>query len=151
MSLATIIPIELVNHILSFRPRHPVAELIRQIKLNIDDIVFEFKDDCLDLTILEISALSRGLSSKYKNILGTYVFKNILSKNYYRYNKDKEYNPYYQQVKYGWTYKPNGFRKNINKNLYNDYKFIYENYYNQVFNIDEDAINLEEYYDGYNL
>jgi|TARA_R110000868_G_scaffold219194_3_gene470032 hypothetical protein len=31
-SLAEIIPIELVNHILSFRPRHPVAELICQFK-----------------------------------------------------------------------------------------------------------------------
>jgi len=29
-SLAEFIPIELVNHILSFRPRHPVAELIKK-------------------------------------------------------------------------------------------------------------------------
>ena len=31
-SLAEFIPIELVNHILSFRPRHPNAELIKQFK-----------------------------------------------------------------------------------------------------------------------
>ena len=30
--LAEFIPIELVNHILSFRPRHPIAELIKQFK-----------------------------------------------------------------------------------------------------------------------
>lgn len=31
-SLAEFIPIELVNHILSFRPRHPDAELIKELK-----------------------------------------------------------------------------------------------------------------------
>jgi len=34
-SLAEFIPIELVNHILSFRPRHPVACLIKELKENI--------------------------------------------------------------------------------------------------------------------
>jgi hypothetical protein len=46
MSLATIIPIELVNHILSFRPRHPVAELIRNYKIKvIRDYIEEFEDE----------------------------------------------------------------------------------------------------------
>jgi hypothetical protein len=31
-SLAEVIPIELVNHILSFRPRHPDAEIIKKLK-----------------------------------------------------------------------------------------------------------------------
>jgi hypothetical protein len=46
MSLATIIPIELVNHILSFRPRHSVAELIRNYKIKvIRDYIKEAEDE----------------------------------------------------------------------------------------------------------
>jgi hypothetical protein len=37
MSLATIIPVEIVNHILSFRPRHPVAKLINPLAIIINN------------------------------------------------------------------------------------------------------------------
>ena len=68
-SLAEFIPIELVNHILSFRPRHPDACLIKELKEsvltfeNIDDlIVEELLDDDEELDSLTFNQL-RYISS----------------------------------------------------------------------------------------
>jgi len=80
MSLATVIPVEIVNHILSFRPRHPDAELIQNFwEIECDGICGDY-----DYTFLSISSLTRYY---YKKPL---VFKNILASGYLK-NKDKEY------------------------------------------------------------
>jgi hypothetical protein len=87
MSLATIIPVEIVNHILSFRPRHPVAQLIKNLwKTERDDT------DVAD-TFLQMSYATRFY---YRRPL---VFKNILVMGYLK-NKDKNYNDYLVENKY---------------------------------------------------
>ena len=84
-SLAEIIPIELVNHILSFRPRHPNAELIFQFKesaffwcnngrFDYEEIInmsFKQIQDNLDDTIFSYNVRPNSVykikTKKYKN------------------------------------------------------------------------------------
>jgi hypothetical protein len=101
MSLATIIPVEIVNHILSFRPRHPVAQLIKNL----------WKTECDDTdaaeTFLEMASVTRFY---YRRPL---VFKNMLVPSYLK-NKDKNYADKLFNGKY--------------INVFDDYDNIYDEY-----------------------
>jgi hypothetical protein len=120
-SLAEFIPIELVNHILSFRPRHPDAELIKEFK---DSILNKYKeflmrrglellDKDFELTFKEIdisrqkifsseiiyNCIYRIKTKKYKTSEGFYWGK------FYTYKKaSDEYDKYTNFINFGDMY-----------------------------------------------
>jgi len=72
MSLAEFIPIELVNHILSFRPRHPDACIIKKYK----ERIIEFEEEKFSqMTFKEIND-----NSRYYTIFSRIVIPNCIYK-----------------------------------------------------------------------
>jgi len=71
-SLAEFIPIELVNHILSFRPRHPDACIIKKYK----ERIIEFEEEHFkQMTFQEINE-----KSTYHTLFSRYIIPNCIYK-----------------------------------------------------------------------
>ena len=87
-SLAEFIPIELINHILSFRPRHPVAELIKKYKESLfEEIssIVEF-EDIIDyshnITFKEFHIDMEGISDMFSSCIRPNSIYKIKTKKY---------------------------------------------------------------------
>jgi len=77
-SLAEFIPIELINHILSYRPRHPDAELIKQFKKNLFEKLYRmYRDDNKNYSILTFKELNY-LLGYYDKIFSSEIIPNCI-------------------------------------------------------------------------